>query len=836
MKFRESDLQEIRDRIKLSDLIGRRHRLRKQGHEMVMEDNPSFTINDSKQIFKEFGNGGSDKAGDCFDYLQQHEGYTFVDAVKELADMAGVALADDSGRTVGSSDRKRDASAPKPQQGTGGDARPSSDGDGGSRRDSQKPKGKNEIVQEWNYYDEAGALIYQTVRSQKKLEDGSWHLTKDGKPWKTFMQRRPTPDGTAWIWALSTEDGRGHPQEFMLYKGMWIRFNEENFAAWKLTERRFFEDAKPVEHWLYNSLEVAAELRVPREDQRTIFLPEGEAKVDVLTEWGLIATTNSGGAGNFTERCAEFFRGARDVVILKDNDRAGSERADKLAAMLTAVGAGVRTLNFKDVWSDCRPKDDVKDWRDRGGGTRDQLLEIVDELPPWTPKPYESKYGAKTARDLGAAVRAYPWRIKGIVPMEDNLLIMGPSRSGKTFETLDMVMHCHDGEQFAGKRVVPGGFVYLTYEGATGFENRLRAYMKHHGKTVEDLHSFAWLTRPPNLYADEENAIGLADEILKIAERFKLPLAATVIDTHNAATRGSSEIKSEDLNKIMNNYAIVKEKTGCPLWIVGHTNAEGKHRGNEIFFNNIEAALLVERVFEDGGHGGKPGTKEKRDDSGRVLRRVKVNKQREGDDGLSWQFVLQKVVLGVDEDGEDITSMASVEPAQHVPESMASDERKDRPEGFMLTENNAALFKTLLKVIDGPKAIVPPAALGLSGVGFVIHWRDLGIEYKKIIPQEEGEDGVKYRNKIVAQTKRFREALLPYNIIGIAEMPDPDHKPEEGEKQRMLHFVWPTGKRVFGKGIHWPKPPPKKKEDTKPIVDQATGREITDMGDDSSVF
>jgi hypothetical protein len=835
MAFEERELDEIRSRVVLSDLIGKKNALRKQGSEFVMADNPSFTISDSKGFYKEFGNGG-EKPGDCFDYLQTFEGYSFVDAVKELAQQVGVTLSGDAGRAVGKPDRARAVASPKPEQRTGGDSGPSPDGEGRARRDAAKAQGKNEIVKAWQYYSPEGTLLYETIRSQKRLPDGSWHLTKEGKPWKTFMQRRPSPEGE-WIWSLSTDDGRGNPQEFMLYKDTWMRFDEKKFVDWKLTQRRYFTDLPPIEPWLYNAADVAPELTEERDEQRTIFLPEGEAKVDVLIEWGLLAVTNSGGAGNFTQACAEFFRNARDVVILKDNDKAGSERADKIGAMLTAVGAGVRTLNFKDVWPACPVKGDVKDWRE-SGGTREQLLEIVDGLPAWTPKPYESKYGARTARDLGAPVRAYPWRIKGIVPMDDNLLIMGPSRSGKTFETLDMAMHVHFGKQFAGKKVTPGGFVYLTYEGATGFENRLRAYLKHHGIHPEDLHSFAWLTRPPNLYADEDNAISLAEDILKLAERFKLPYAATIVDTHNAATRGSSEIKSEDLNKIMNNYAIVKDKTACPLWIVGHTNAEGKHRGNEIFFNNIEAALLVERVFEDDKqHGKGANVKEKRDEDGRVMRRVKVNKQREGDDGLNWSFVLSKVKIGVDEDGDDITSMVSVEPTQHIPDSVIENSNKDRPEGFFLTDNNAGLFKALLRVMNSSLAMKPPAGLEVGrDVMYVVRWVDLGLEYKKTVPQEEGETHDKYRNKMKAQTKRFRDQLLPANVIGISEMPDPDHVPEEGERQRMIHYVWPTGKRVFGRGIQWPPAPKKKKQE--PIVDQATGQEITSMGDEppSTVF
>jgi hypothetical protein len=343
----------------------------------------------------------------------------------------------------------------------------------------------------------------------------------------------------------------------------------------------------------------------------------------------------------------------------------------------------------------------------------------------------------------------------------------------------------------------------------------------------EDLHSFAWLTRPPNMYASEDNAKALAEEVLKISERFKLPLAGTIIDTHNAATRGSSEIKSEDMNKILTNYEILKEKTQAPLIVIGHTNAEGKHRGNEQFFNNIETAIVIERVTVD-----KNGT-EKRDDEGRVIRRGRVQKQREGDDRTSWEFVLQPVKIGVDDDGDDIISMASVEPSQNVPREVLEEyERggKPKPEGFYLKGHTLGVFKALLKSIDNiGKA--PPPELGLPpGIPRVINWAQLGLEYQKTDPREADESIEKYRNRIKARTRRFREELLPYNVIGIASMKDPTVEQEDTDKPRMIHYVWPTGRKVYGKGLQWPPAPPKKKEAPQPLL--APGESPDDLPPD----
>jgi hypothetical protein len=811
MKFDPHQLDEIRSRLKVSDVVGSSKVLIKKGAEFVEKGNESFTVNDKKMFWCEFGAGGDGKPHDIFDFKQTYDGLSFVEAVEELSRQAGISLQSGSRRPAASLNGHGNAQASDPRDHDSGDPGASAPGDDRPNDGVAGARAVNQIVAVWDYRDPDNTLLYQTVRMQARLPDGSWRM-KHGKVEKTFFQRRPSPDNDgSFVMGLDFIDKKGEPHKFIKHPKTagWLRATDERKSWWPNSEIRQFLTGGNVEHWLYNANDVIDELQEPKEDQRVIFMPEGEGKVDILKEWGLLAVTNSGGSKHFSEACAEFFRGAARVVILQDNDRAGTEAANKRAAMLKAVGVDlVQVLNFRDVWTACPIKGDVKDWRDAGGGTKDQLLEIVDGLKQWEPAPYVSKFGAKTAADLGGVVRAYPWRIKDILPMTDNALLMGPSRSGKTFECLDMLMHVMKGEPFAGRKVIPGGYVYLTYEGATGFENRLRAYLRHHDMKIEDLHSFAWLTRPPNLFASEDNVVALADEIRNLAESFRLPLAGIVIDTHNSATRGSSEIKSDDMNKIMSNYDVVKERAGAPLIIIGHTNAEGRHRGNEQFFNNIETAILIERVYTDTKH-----TIEKRDDVGRVIRRGRIMKQREGDDRLSWEFVLQSVKIGVDEDGEDIPSMVSVEPAGHVPREVADEALgRPRPAGFVLKGNNVDVFRALLKAMD-QVGKPPPAMLGLpASIAIAIKWTELGVEYQKTDPREQDESLEKYRNRIKARIRRFRDDLLRYNIIGIAEMRDPNAVNDDIEKPKMIHYVWPTGRPVYGKGLQWPPVPKKKKE------------------------
>ncbi|WP_188770349.1 DNA primase [Novosphingobium endophyticum] len=86
-------LDQLRSRVTLSALIGRTTRLQKAGREYKAccpfhnEKTPSFTVNDEKGFYHCFGCGAH---GDAIRWMTDHQGLSFVDAVKELAAEAGM--------------------------------------------------------------------------------------------------------------------------------------------------------------------------------------------------------------------------------------------------------------------------------------------------------------------------------------------------------------------------------------------------------------------------------------------------------------------------------------------------------------------------------------------------------------------------------------------------------------------------------------------------------------------------------------------------------------------------------------------------------------------------
>lgn len=95
MRFDDRFIEELKARLRPSDVIGRTVKLKRQGREYVglspftKEKSPSFFVNDDKGFFHDFSSG---KHGDVISFLQETERLSFVEAVERLAAEAGMAL------------------------------------------------------------------------------------------------------------------------------------------------------------------------------------------------------------------------------------------------------------------------------------------------------------------------------------------------------------------------------------------------------------------------------------------------------------------------------------------------------------------------------------------------------------------------------------------------------------------------------------------------------------------------------------------------------------------------------------------------------------------------
>src|SRR3989344_8234376 len=91
----DTDVQQIKDRINIVDVVGEYMQLRRAGRSYVgkcpfhKERTPSFHVSAERGTYKCFGCG---EGGDVFSFLQKMDGIDFPTALKQLAEKAGVKL------------------------------------------------------------------------------------------------------------------------------------------------------------------------------------------------------------------------------------------------------------------------------------------------------------------------------------------------------------------------------------------------------------------------------------------------------------------------------------------------------------------------------------------------------------------------------------------------------------------------------------------------------------------------------------------------------------------------------------------------------------------------
>ena len=149
--------------------------------------------------------------------------------------------------------------------------------------------------------------------------------------------------------------------------------------------------------------------RVPRilearRNSQLVLVVEGEKDVESAEVLGFIATTNPGGAGKgkWLPDFSEILKNTR-VAVIPDNDDPGREHATSIAASLYGVAAEIRIVELPEVG----PKGDLTDWR-RAGGTREQLMALIEKAPIWMPSIEELLNAGATEKhttDLGNAKR-----------------------------------------------------------------------------------------------------------------------------------------------------------------------------------------------------------------------------------------------------------------------------------------------------------------------------------------------------------------------------------------------------------------------------------------------
>ncbi|MDV2683136.1 DNA primase [Alkalihalophilus lindianensis] len=327
----EEKIEQIRKTTDIVEVISDYVQLKKQGRQYTGlcpfhgEKTPSFSVSQDKQLYHCFGCGAG---GNVFSFLMEHEGYSFVDAAKQLADRANIEL-------PVSNQREANPNSPQKMMMDG-----------------------HELAAKLYHHvltlteEGSGGREYAKARAFQKEQLEHFQIGFAPNRWDSlkiiFEKREFNLDVMANAGLLGTrESDQGHYDRFrnrLMFpiwdgQGKVIAFGGRSIGDEK---PKYLNSAEtPIFHKSKTLYAIhLARPSIRKENAAILF----EGYVDVVAAWGAGVKNGVATLGTaLTEEQAKLLRrNAETVTLCYDSDRAGIEAAFRSAGILEQVGCHVK--------------------------------------------------------------------------------------------------------------------------------------------------------------------------------------------------------------------------------------------------------------------------------------------------------------------------------------------------------------------------------------------------------------------------------------------------------------------------------------------------------------
>jgi hypothetical protein len=173
--------------------------------------------------------------------------------------------------------------------------------------------------------------------------------------------------------------------------------------------------------------------------------------------------------------------------------------------------------------------------------------------------------------------------------------------------------------------------VYIASEGAGGLRKRLQAQAQHNDLDLSDV-DFGVIPVAPN-FLEKTDVLDVAKAVLASGGA-----SVVVVDTWAQSTPGGNENSGEDMGKALSHCKGLHRATGAMVLLVHHSGKDASKgaRGWSGLRAAAEAEIEVVRNKEQ--------------------RAAVITKLKDDKDNGEYGFRLNTVVLGIDADGDEITS------------------------------------------------------------------------------------------------------------------------------------------------------------------------------------
>lgn len=228
-----------------------------------------------------------------------------------------------------------------------------------------------------------------------------------------------------------------------------------------------------------------------------------------------------------------------------------------------------------------------------------------------------------------------PAIIKGLIASKGISAIYGPSGSGKSFAIIDLMCHVATQSSWYGHKINSCPVIYVALEGIGGVAKRFKAWEEHYKVKIPD--TLKVVTEHLSLLNPEDSK-NLANRLIDMG----MGTGLIVIDTLNQSAPEADENVSKDMGRIISNAQLLQKLTKSHVMLVHHSGKDTSKglRGHSSLLAALDLAIQV----------NKSGDK----------RSWHVAKNKDDTDEKSYFFKLEQLNLGVDEDGEPITSCVAL--------------------------------------------------------------------------------------------------------------------------------------------------------------------------------
>lgn len=214
------------------------------------------------------------------------------------------------------------------------------------------------------------------------------------------------------------------------------------------------------------------------------------------------------------------------------------------------------------------------------------------------------------------------WLVEGILPKVGTGMLYAESAGGKSFTGIDLCYAVENGLPWGGRNVKRGRAIYVAAEDSAGVCFRAACQFEFEG-----------LETPFNIIRADQKGLDLTGSAIDLEEliadiecaRGPDEVGLIFIDTFERLAEGVDENSSNAVGQVWSNLAKIAAHFKCLVLVAHHTGKSGDtYRGSSTFKNRADVAVSIVEMA-----GG--------------VRRLKVEKQRNGQSGVMAEFTLEPI-------------------------------------------------------------------------------------------------------------------------------------------------------------------------------------------------